>query len=252
MVLPPATNFIHISKNFCSLTTNDIDPDKQYVHQGEVDCGLNEDCCFCIGTGSGDNGHMFMAAEGYCCCTSCKQKCCMYCIFQKNIGEKYYCSHCLLPEISVSIEYNDEELTLTKKDMIARLHDFGVELTQTETLSKDDLLEMYDAVRYSRSFDKHILDKIRIPKMPASYLHQLQQDAKILSFDLNDGCRFIVDRRLNNETIIQIVKILASLVTMYRNDEEKQNNKKNTTLTKMCRLPSSALQKPLGFMKDFA
>jgi hypothetical protein len=182
------------------------------------------DCSVCIGTQCGE--HLFLDAEGFCCCNTCGKVTCLECICQKNKGEDVYCYDCYLP--SISINSQQVEHTILQTERRAELQKWGV---QTTTLDEDDNKngEIYDAVQGEMMYDEKTTEGVRFPIQKGSYLKLLQRDALITTFYFRDGGQFLIDEYLSSEQKLQILSIMASLVNMY---DPTINANQNTLTTR--------------------
>jgi hypothetical protein len=187
----------------------------------EVDCSMNteDDCLRCAGVG--EYPHLFMMAEGYSHCSECKVRLCLQCTFQKEKGEKHLCVHCLLPEVAVSRE-QIQRTEISSSELKDKLRTVGIEATNNDTY--DDMLDMYESRIENMTHDETMMEKITAPAKPASYLQDLKKN-KISSFDFSEGGDFLVDANLTPMQVLELLKILTSLVTMYKDDGDTTKSK---------------------------
>jgi hypothetical protein len=233
---PPPSGTLHpYIKEFAQIITPN--PPVPSTANGEtVDCGvttiitestndssndidMSQDCSYCVGTG--EYPHWFMSAEGYSKCSECKVRLCLQCTYQKEKGDNHLCTHCLLPEVAVS--QNDiERTTLTHLELRERLRKLGIEATKDEDY--EDLLDMYESRKDRMEYDEETCKKIKAPVETALYLQELQKKS-ITSFDLSEGGEFLVDSKLTSFQMLELLKILTSLVTMYKEEDDTDSTK---------------------------
>jgi hypothetical protein len=177
-----------------------------------------DDCLLCVGTDG--NKHLFLEAEGFCGCTECGRICCLSCICcnKEQTSVSKYCYDCFLSEVSVTTEKVEEERhTLSNIQLHERLRSMGIATTLSDR--RDELLDMYEAKRGNTPYDDNVISaNVIIPNENSKYLHDLQQDDIVLSkFKFKDGGSFIVNEKFTPEQILSILKIICSLVIMYKN-----------------------------------
>jgi hypothetical protein len=175
------------------------------------------DCCLCAG--ADDLPHLFLEAEGFCCCTACGKVCCLDCICQNNIGENHFCYECYLPQVSVG--QKELELTLTPIELRDELRKCGVDTTTTD--DNNELFLIYKAVRENPLYGEKSV--VKYPLKAANFLPQLERQ-KIISIHMKDGGGFIVDDRLSSNQTLQLMTIIAKLVSMY--NKNRNNYTDNT------------------------
>jgi hypothetical protein len=181
-----------------------------------VDCCL-EDLPVC--SGNGGDEHLFLRAEGHCFCSVCNKVTCLQCTFQREEGEPYYCYDCFIPAISVQHDELDNHLSIAELREELRL--LGI-----ETNASDDmciLMNLYEEAKCDEFYSKVWLENIKTPIEAPEYLQVLNRN-KISSFDFKNGGSFIADSRLNTNIVFTLIRILASLVTIFQKKEGEEKN----------------------------
>jgi hypothetical protein len=177
-----------------------------------------DDCCICCGTGK--KSHLFLEAEGFCCCFTCGKIICMQCIFNKENTDEIYCYECFMPEISVDICQVDSIMTSHQ------LRDEPDKMNIITTADDDRFIlqEIYDAMINSSLYES-VTDRISVPKENSLYLQELENNSKINSLNVSKVGHMIINELINPVQIKKLIKMMALVVKMY--DKEKDGTTRN-------------------------
>ena len=196
------------------------------------------DVDYCVGI-CDSTGHVFLKHEGSFKCNHCCRSICITCKFEEvnEAGEKkIYCSNCFKEEILSPDSSNNTTNTLTniyisRETMRAALATVGTEVLATDNYV--DVNDLYDALVENNGavYDGRILsESVTIPEKPSSFLNTMHT---ITSFDIRNGGRYIHDDNLSTRQIIEITKLLASLVMIEQMNNNTRNNETYHVLPKM-------------------